>query len=449
MAMTVPAAVIVLLVTAAPVQAASAAEYTYPSAIDPSSITLSTTDGDSTVIKGDKLRVDAAWSVPDGARAGDTFGMTLPAELEAYAGTITLPAADDPSLTAATCTVAGSPSVLTCTLTDYVNGRTSVGGVFWFTASAQKTTTASAVAFAVAGDEVLVEVPGGGIGAVVDKPTPVNQKPSKGAYQTRAGNLCWQVLFGGSHIAGLDEVVVHDVIAAPDQALAEHHNTDGKIRVKYRTPESIYWTSMPFTGGWNSTGTEFTITIAGPFDPSYGYMVSYDTTPSDATTGTRYRNSADVSGIRLTSTYKYTVAGGGNGSGTVPPTPAPDAGAPAAPAPDMTTPIAPTPEPDAPEVPAESAPSSPEADAPEIPEGGAIAPEPGEDQADAAPDAGPQPERVGHGAVRTPAGEATERVGHATTLAETGGGVAWTIPAAGGLVLLLGIAAVASVRRRA
>ena len=59
-----------------PATQAAAASFTYPAAIDGDSIVFESDDVPLT--QGWQRKLYADWSVPDGAKGGETFGMTLP-----------------------------------------------------------------------------------------------------------------------------------------------------------------------------------------------------------------------------------------------------------------------------------------------------------------------------------------------------------------------------------
>jgi len=142
--------------------ATAAPSVTYPDAI--SNIQLAReSGGDGTLHQWELARITADWAVPDGARAGETFGMTLPAEFSRYgAGAFDIVDPDTQQLMA-TCQVSqgGGPEVV-CTLTAAVEGREGVGGSFWMSVQASQATTSQSVQFDVGGQIVIVALPGGG-----------------------------------------------------------------------------------------------------------------------------------------------------------------------------------------------------------------------------------------------------------------------------------------------
>lgn len=307
------AAALTAVITLAGAGAASAADYDYPAAIDPSSITVTTVSGGGAVSQWDRVRVDADWAVPDGAVGGQTFGFTLPKEFARAGTSFSVPSVEDPTKTIAECTVsADAAPIVTCTLTDYVNGRTGVTGSLWFVASADEQTTESTVEFTVDGTITPVEIPGGGIGPSAPLPT----EPQKWSWQTDDGRIAWQLALPGASFAGAESIVVDDTLAGPGDGFAEHHNEDGQLVVWSTTmqdqdPQTI----TNWTGSWNAGGTAFHLEIPGPIDPTRMYFVKYFTVPSSQADGATYANTADVNGIKLEDKEVWSVTGGGTGDG--------------------------------------------------------------------------------------------------------------------------------------
>ncbi|WP_337003367.1 Ig-like domain-containing protein [Microbacterium sp. LB12] len=314
---TIMAAAVAVLtagVTLAGAGAASAAEYDYPAAVDPSSIVVTATGSSGAVSQWDQVRVDAQWSVPDGAVGGQTFGFTLPQEFARAGMSFSVPSAEDPSQTIAECTVSTDAApVVTCTLTDYVNGRTGVTGSLWFMASADEQTTVSTVEFVVDGKITRVEVPGGGIGPAAPLPT----EPQKWSWQTDDGRIAWQLTLPGARFSGATSIVVDDALTGPGAGLAEHHNTDGQL-VAWSTDldGNDYRTAAGAIGAWNAGGTAFHLEIPGPVDADRVYFVKYFTIPSSQAEGATFANVADVNGVTLNDREVWHVTGGGDGDGT-------------------------------------------------------------------------------------------------------------------------------------
>ena len=293
--------------------AASAAVYDYPAAIDPASIVVTSMNGEGPVTQYSQVRVDAAWAVPDGASEGQTFGFTLPSEFGRAGMTFSVPSTDDPSRTIAECAVSGDAApVVTCTLTDYVNGRTGVTGSLWFAASADTQTTESTVEFVVDGKITHVEIPGGGIGPSSPLPT----EPQKWSWQTDDGRIAWQLALPGASFQGAGSIVIEDTLTGAGDGFAEHHNEDRQLVVWSATmqdedPQTI----TNGTGSWNAEGTGFELEIPGPIDPTRIYFVKYFTVPSSMADGTTFGNVADVNGVTLRDSAVWRVTGGGTGDG--------------------------------------------------------------------------------------------------------------------------------------
>ena len=278
---------------------------------------------------GDRIRLDATWSVPDSAKGGDTFSMTLPSEFARYTQGFTLPDANGNIV--GNCSVSsGAAPVLTCTLTDYVNEKTDVAGTLWFLATLDGSTEEEGVSFNVDGTVIFVQIPGGinpnpGTGPGTPQPPQpyVPGNPSKSSSQGQNGVMSWTVAFPGNRV-GSGDVVITDALTPQGANTQAHHNTDGKLTIQYRPgglkPDgtATSWQNLTgWTGGWNAEGTGYSVTIpANLIDPGAGYRISYTTIPNEtAYTGDKFSNTANVSGIELTRTQSWTVTGGGTGSG--------------------------------------------------------------------------------------------------------------------------------------
>lgn len=294
--------------------AASAAEFDYPAAIDPGSIAISTTDGSTSTSVNKQVRIDAAWSVPQGAKAGDTFGFTLPPEFAGAASTLVIPASDDPSVPVAECTISADEApVVTCTLTDYVDGRDGVSGNLWFMVKTVRATESSTVDFVVDGKTTPVEVPGGGI--TPGKPMP--GEPLKWSSLTEDGRISWVVAVPGSAFADMDSIVIDDQITAPGDGVAEHRNVDGDLQVWATDSTNTVHAEVPgWSGEWNADGTAFHLEIPGPIDASRHYLVRYYTVPTAPVDGATYANTATVNGATVTDTQVWSSSGGGTGTGS-------------------------------------------------------------------------------------------------------------------------------------
>lgn len=295
--------------------AAAAAEFDYPAAIDPASIVITTVNGSPGTSVDEQLRIDADWAVPDGATAGQTFGFTLPPEFAAAgAAAFSVAAADDPTSTVAQCTVSSDAApVVTCTLTDYVNGRTGIEGSLWFVVSADESTENSTVEFIVDGKVTPVEVPGGGI--VPGKTLPA--EPQKWSSVTDDGRIEWVVIVPGANFGPAGPIVVDDVLTPAGAGTAAHHNVDGELTVWATDETNTRPESVPgWTGEWNADGTGFHLEIPGPIDPAKFYMIRYYTVPLEPVDGATFANVATVGGTTVRDTQVWTTSGGGSGVGT-------------------------------------------------------------------------------------------------------------------------------------
>ena len=296
--------------------AAAAAEFDYPSTIDPASITVKTLGDGGTVAQFDQLRVDAAWAVPDGAVGGQTFGLTLPAEFARSGLTFSVPSKTDPGTAIAECAVSDDAApVVTCTLTDYVNGRTDVSGSLWFLVSADQQTTQSTVEFVVNGKARWVEVPGGGIVPAAAPPV----EPQKWSWQTDDGRIAWELSLPGASFDGAESIVIDDALTPAGGDVAEHHNEDGQFVVwSTDANDEDFRTITDWTGEWNAEGTAFHLEIPGPVDPTRVYAVEYFTVPSSHAEGATFSNVADINGVTVQDKEVWQVTGGGIGDGYAP-----------------------------------------------------------------------------------------------------------------------------------
>lgn len=178
-------------------QAASAAPIvTYPNAV--SNISITHEDGsDGPLNQWDAVRITADWSVPDGATAGQTFGMTLPPEFSNYgAGDFEI---TDPETgeVMATCVIAsGSAPEVVCTLAESVSGREQVGGSFWISVTATESTTEESVEFEVGDTIEIVDLPGEG--GIIPEDLTASTSPYKYSSTTDVeGRIVWTVEFRG------------------------------------------------------------------------------------------------------------------------------------------------------------------------------------------------------------------------------------------------------------
>lgn len=171
---------------------------------------------------GDSVQVSAAWAVPDGAAAGDTFTLGLP-DLFSAVSVAPFALVTASGETMGECVVTGKPAVVRCTLNAAVEGRQGVHGTLWAKVRASKDTLEDALPFVLGpGVEAMVELPGhGGILAreVGPDPGPTSTAPAITALAKHGANflasgegLWWMVSVPSAAwgAAGSDPVTVVD-----------------------------------------------------------------------------------------------------------------------------------------------------------------------------------------------------------------------------------------------
>ncbi|WP_151953086.1 Ig-like domain-containing protein [Brevibacterium sp. Marseille-P9724] len=305
---------------------ANADDLTYPGAISEVNVTFNGKDGGQAKVD-DEVKVTAKWNVPNGAKAGETFGMTLPKEFSNYAnGEFAVPDTKTGE-TVAECKVTNDPApTVTCTLTDFVNGKEDVGGELWFLATLDETTDKNTVDFTIDGKAVPVPVPGdGGIGPV--GPGHASNDPLKYSARTKLGSdlIAWGIQFPNT-IAEDGTVTVTDALV-DDTEFERHKVNDFDVEVEYRNVdadgnfvEGEDWTSVDpadFETDVKEGDKDFTVTVKNvPTDKRVQYRVLYWTKmDGKAFEGDVYKNTAKVNGKDVDAEYEYTAIGGGTGSG--------------------------------------------------------------------------------------------------------------------------------------
>ncbi len=180
-----------LLGLAAPA-AADAADY--PTAIDPASLQLTTAsivnNGDGVIHREEAVRITGAWHVADGAKAGDTFGMTLPSVFAGTGVSFDLLAPD--GVAVATCVVPAAAAEMTCTLALRPDAGTAgyVGdGVFTVWVQAVGETVEESVGFVIGGVEFEIDLPGEG---GIIGPWGVSDWPGKYGWEA-GGRIGWSI----------------------------------------------------------------------------------------------------------------------------------------------------------------------------------------------------------------------------------------------------------------
>ncbi len=320
---------------------ASAAEApTFPGAI--SNINVEKTDANcqkpvtTDWVKYESVCVTADWKVPDWAKAGDTFSMTLPSQL----GRLTneFPLTDSAGATYGTCVVNGAAApVVTCTLSEIVNTRNNVSGSMWFFAYLDEVSNATEFTFDVNGSTIKVPVkpikePSTGTPTGPEAYVPVDF--SKWSSLNDNGTMSWTINIPGEKF-GEGDVTITDTLAPEDASSNTwgHHGV-GSIAVYYRYTglnedgANTEWLPLKntdgktyFTGAWNADGKSFTMVIPKEIiKKNAGYRISYVTVPDGkAINGDQFTNAAKVSGVgEATKTQTWKVLGGGTGTGDIP-----------------------------------------------------------------------------------------------------------------------------------
>jgi len=297
--------------------ASAAPTVTYPDAI--SNISMVTADGsDGPLHKWDTVRIDADWSVPDGATAGDTFGMTMPAEFQRM-GTGAFPLQDPSGVTLADCVIAaGGGADLVCTLTAAVEGLEHVGGTFWMSAQATQSTTNESVQFDVGTTVEIVDLPGEGGIIGGDETAPTTPYKFASASGSIPGDMIWTVGIPASYVT-TGSFTVKDQL---DLTQERHHYVHNLWLVQRPVQDGVYvgdWVAVDpsyYTVSYAADDYSFELTAAGLPTSGYDYRLQYVTEPDGvALTGDVFGNTADVGGTIESSTYTEESVGGGTGTG--------------------------------------------------------------------------------------------------------------------------------------
>ncbi|MBL3685960.1 hypothetical protein D3248_03195 [Leucobacter zeae] len=297
--------------------ASAAPDVTYPDAI--SHIQLTKEDGsDGPLHQWESVRITADWSVPDGAQAGETFGMSLPQEFTRWGSgnfDITDP---DSGEVMATCTVSqgGGPEVV-CTLTDAVTGKENIGGSFWMSAQVSQSTTEETVEFEVGDELIIVDLPGEG--GVVPEDLTEAENPYKYSGETSTdGRFLWTIGVPSGYVrnGGFD---ISDQLD-PNQ---EYHSYTGELQVIRTSVEDGQmvgdWTTVDpskYTVTWADDMKSFDFTASGLDAGTYHYRVMYYTQADGVVVeGDVFGNRATVGNTTTSSQHRVESHGGGTGTG--------------------------------------------------------------------------------------------------------------------------------------
>ncbi len=308
---------------------AHAADVTYPDAISNIRLTnTSSTDGTNKL--WNRFRIDADWQVPNDAKAGETFGMTLPDEFGRLSSGFDVK--NDNGDLLATCTVSSEDKPeLVCTLTDFVETHEEVSGSLWLQVEATEATENTYVEFIINGEPFEVDLPGDG-GIIGDNPA--TKVPWKNVIFVNDKNeMTWNIQIPSDVAENGTMRITDDLVEGTDANGFESHSlvgldeggylsinrrlvdADGQFTGKWEAvPEEDYTASFPHEPGGKSFEVEFRNI---PDSPKYIYGLNYKTKPDDGVLveGNKFSNDATVQTEKLTRVYEYRARGGGDGDG--------------------------------------------------------------------------------------------------------------------------------------
>lgn len=303
---------------------AQAAQFTHSNAISNISLSSKYRGADDQAQKNDVVRVDAEWAVPNSAKAGDTFGMVMPKEIGPHAGGKFEVKDEATGEKIADCKVSSDAApVLTCTLTNYVDGKDNLKGKLWYEVVLDQTTQANELMFDV-GSEVSVKIPGkGGIVMPVDRAT---DKTKKYPWRTGQPDLIGWTIEIPATIATNGTIEITDELTTTGDY--ESHTISGNsLRlVEYRlvngdgTLDAAGWKPVPTTdyvAKLDADKKGYSLSLNNiPTNEKRQYRVIYHTKIDGAYfKGDKYHNTATVQQTKVESTYKWEPLGGGDGAG--------------------------------------------------------------------------------------------------------------------------------------
>ncbi|MFK3678532.1 Ig-like domain-containing protein [Microbacterium sp. NPDC090218] len=275
----------------------------------------------SPIVIGTTLDVTATWAAPDGSQAGDTFSLSFPSPVLAYASQFELK--DETGAVVGSCDV--GPNSFLCTLNDYVETHHGVHGSLWFHAKAAETTESGDVDFTTGNDvQISVPIPGGGIGVGEAEPLPTSVEKT-GWFESDGETITWRVYVPASVLTPVDggDVVFTDIYDAGLQLDASSFRahwspTSAWPTFEYnRLSEGTAANTYSFVD--SPATNSFRVTFNAPVtDGSRLYQFSYSTKiPAGTVDGHRFGNKVQVSGTDASSFRVRYVAAGGDGGGSL------------------------------------------------------------------------------------------------------------------------------------
>jgi hypothetical protein len=274
---------------------------------------------------GDRVRVDADWTIADGTAPGDTFALRIPAVFgQKDPAPFDLLTSD--GAVAGTCRTTGAPPVLTCTTSDYVAGHIGVGGSLYVELDVVDYSAATTATFVgSSGGTVKVDLPGdGGIapGQSGGEWSPIGSLTKQGFTDWTAGTVRWNIMLPPSIIKPGGPLVITDTLD-PDSAPSSFSGSlvpqVGYVCNGAMTPWPEGLTGFEVT----PDGQTATLAIAGndAIDAAHcHYSLTIVATPSEGlTVGDHYSNSVTANSLTTSAGLTIRSRGGGSATGSTPP----------------------------------------------------------------------------------------------------------------------------------
>lgn len=290
---------------------------------------------DGQLVVGDTVSVTGSW---DAAAAdpqpGDVFTIGLPKELRIPANvpfSLSGPTETGEVVDWATCLADASTGIVTCTLTEEVALYPElVSGEFAFDVTAVEATDEQALVFDLNGQDVPVELPGGG---GIDDGIEIPDTWSKtGEMNANNWSMKWTIDLPGSRMQAHDVINVADTLGAGHALCTPSNMKVETVRGSVVADVTSVAEIVP-----GADAQHFTIKLTAPeggFDPDVTYRITYDTCTPDGQIdpeSTEYTNEASIdvwgesSGIiglhprpwQGSLTKSGTVLGGGERNGKI------------------------------------------------------------------------------------------------------------------------------------
>lgn len=256
---------------------------------------LSSEEGGQATI-GDVLTFTGAWDATDAnPQPGDTFTVGLPPEL-GFQAQIPLELRDADGTSWGSC-LTNSPSdgIMTCSLSDAVEGKEEVKGTFELQVEAKQATSEETVKFDLNGETIEVDLPGEG---GIDDGVIIQDEWSKsGALNGNKWSMTWSIELPGSRLAGNETVTILE-------DLSDNHQLCDPANLKVVSERGGDKQDVSAIASTQTEGVadphDFKITLMEPeggWDTNVLYRVTYQTCTPDKQIdpeGTEYTNEAYV-----------------------------------------------------------------------------------------------------------------------------------------------------------